>query len=64
TPAADAPAASGAETVSFEAAWESEAAKEFGDLGPAAAPGPSGEPRRSDGDRGPRRNPRRGGPRR
>jgi polyribonucleotide nucleotidyltransferase len=57
----------GAETVSFEAEWESEAAKEFGDLGPAPVSGTSGGEgfggaRRSDrDDRGPRRNPRRGG---
>ena len=66
-PPADAPAASGADTVSFEAAWESEAASEFGDLGPAPAGGAPregfGGARRSDerGGDGPRRNPRRGG---
>ena len=62
-------AAGGAETVSFEAAWESEAASEFGDLGPAPAGGGSaregfGGAHRSDdrgGEGGPRRNPRRGG---
>ena len=61
-------AAAGAETVSFEAEWETEAQKEFGDLGPAPAVGASegfGGARRSGGDRsddrGPRRNPRRGG---
>ena len=61
--------ATGAETVSFEAAWEPEAVKEFGDLGPAGTSGSGGEgfggARRSGGDRdddrGPRRNPRRGG---
>jgi polyribonucleotide nucleotidyltransferase len=60
TPAAD--------TVSFDDAWEQEAVKEFGDLGPAESTGgrrrpggdrPGGD--RPGGDRGPRRNPRRGG---
>ncbi|MGH9177280.1 MAG: polyribonucleotide nucleotidyltransferase [Acidimicrobiales bacterium] len=52
-----------AETVSFEDAWESEAVKEFGDLGPAATGSGSGfgGARRDRDDRGPRRNPRRGG---
>jgi polyribonucleotide nucleotidyltransferase len=59
-------AASGAETVSFEETWESEAVKEFGDLGPApSSPSGSGfggaRRDREDRDRGPRRNPRRGG---
>ncbi|MGQ0521379.1 MAG: polyribonucleotide nucleotidyltransferase, partial [Actinomycetota bacterium] len=60
-------AGSSAETVSFEEVWESEAAKEFGDLGPAPAAGADpgsgfGGARRERGDdRGPRRNPRRGG---
>ncbi|MGH9154362.1 MAG: polyribonucleotide nucleotidyltransferase [Acidimicrobiales bacterium] len=60
------PAGGGIAVASFEAAWEAEAAKEFGDLGPPVAGGPGGEPRRSEGDRdrGPRRNPRRGGGRR
>ena len=45
------------DTVSFEDAWEREAAQEFGDLGlPTTGPG-----RRSERERGPRRNPRRGG---
>ena len=41
--------------VSFEATWEAEAAATFGDLGPA----PTGGERAPDGDRAPRRNPRR-----
>ena len=56
------------DVVSFEAVWESEAQKEFGDLGPAPAGGSPegfGGARRAggdrEGDRGPRRNPRRGG---
>ncbi len=52
------------EVVSFEAAWEKEAASEFGDLGPPATEGFGGSRRPggdSEGDRGPRRNPRRGG---
>ncbi|HET7489022.1 MAG TPA: polyribonucleotide nucleotidyltransferase [Acidimicrobiales bacterium] len=58
---------SGAETVSFEDAWSAEAEKEFGDLGPAPVGGTPrsegfGGARRDDrSDRGPRRNPRRGG---
>jgi len=66
--AQQAPAPAGAESVSFEAAWESEAAEEFGDLGPTPAGGGAregfGGARRSDdrgGEGGPRRNPRRGG---
>ena len=51
----------GVAVASFEAVWEEEAAKEFGDLGPpAVAGGPAAEPR-GDRDRGPRRNPRRSG---
>ena len=46
------------DTVSFEDAWEREAAQEFGDLGLPTATGPGRRPER---DRGPRRNPRRGG---
>ncbi len=59
------PPAVDAEVVSFEAAWEREAAQEFGDLGPPATEGfggsrrPGGDSERDD--RGPRRNPRRGG---
>ncbi|MGI8754226.1 MAG: polyribonucleotide nucleotidyltransferase [Acidimicrobiales bacterium] len=40
--------------ASFEDSWESEAEATFGDLGPADLAAPGG-----DGDRGPRRNPRR-----
>ena len=48
--------------VSFEDTWEDEAAREFGDLGPAeAAPAGGSRGGRPAGDRGPRRNPRRGG---
>ena len=55
-----------AEVVSFDAVWEAEAAKEFGDLGPPASEGFGGSRRAGAGeddrrDRGPRRNPRRGG---
>jgi len=56
-----------AEFVSFEETWEDEAAREFGDLGPASAEaassGAGGRGRGGErgGDRGPRRNPRRGG---
>jgi polyribonucleotide nucleotidyltransferase len=46
------------EFVSFEDSWEGEAAAEFGDLGPAET---SSGGRPGGGDRGPRRNPRRGG---
>ncbi|HET9078825.1 MAG TPA: polyribonucleotide nucleotidyltransferase [Acidimicrobiales bacterium] len=45
----------GAEEVSFEDTWEAEAAATFGDLGPAQ----SGAERAPEGDRAPRRNPRR-----
>jgi polyribonucleotide nucleotidyltransferase len=41
--------------VSFEDSWEAEAAATYGDLGPAQVGGGD----RGDGDRGPRRNPRR-----
>jgi polyribonucleotide nucleotidyltransferase len=41
--------------VSFEDSWEAEAAATFGDLGPAQVGGGD----RGDGERGPRRNPRR-----
>ncbi|MEO7836565.1 MAG: S1 RNA-binding domain-containing protein, partial [Acidimicrobiales bacterium] len=68
-PAADAPPAPAPTgdpgAVSFDDVWEKEAVKEFGDLGPPAAEGfggsrrPGGEP--DSADRGPRRNPRRGG---
>ena len=67
-PVGDSPGAGPkAETVSFEAAWESEAVKEFGDLGPApthsseSSGGFGGARRERSDDRGPRRNPRRGG---
>ncbi|HUP69275.1 MAG TPA: polyribonucleotide nucleotidyltransferase [Acidimicrobiales bacterium] len=58
--------ASDGEVVSFEAAWQQEAASEFGDLGPPASEGFGGSRREGGGDseggdRGPRRNPRRGG---
>ena len=43
--------------VSFEDSWEEEAAATFGDLGPATAGG--GDRGSFEGDRGPRRNPRR-----
>jgi len=56
-----APAPGGVAVASFEATWEAEAAREFGDLGPPAAGGTGGAPPRADADRGPRRNPRRGG---
>ena len=49
--AASSPGAGDGETVSFEAFFEEEASKEFGDLGPAE----SGSPRRSGGESGPRR---------
>jgi polyribonucleotide nucleotidyltransferase len=49
-------APSSSATVSFEDTWQDEAAKEFGDLGPADASGGAAGERR-----GPRRNPRRGG---
>ncbi|MGZ6976194.1 MAG: hypothetical protein ACXVKQ_19825, partial [Acidimicrobiia bacterium] len=39
------------DVASFDAAWDEEAKKEFGDLGPAEAPSRSG----GDRDRGPRR---------
>jgi polyribonucleotide nucleotidyltransferase len=48
---------SGSGEVSFEDSWEEEAAATFGDLGPASAA--SGERSGFEGDRGPRRNPRR-----
>jgi polyribonucleotide nucleotidyltransferase len=65
-PAASEPSSvEGGEVVSFEDAWEEEAAKEFGDLGPGEAAGAGGPSRgpggARGGDRGPRRNPRRGG---
>jgi polyribonucleotide nucleotidyltransferase len=46
-----------AEVVSFEDTWEAEAQETFGDLGPqtASTPARGGD----EGDRGPRRNPRR-----
>jgi len=47
---------SGAEVVSFEDSFEAEAAKEFGDLGPAATDGGGRGGERRGGDRG-----RRGG---
>jgi polyribonucleotide nucleotidyltransferase len=43
--------------VSFEDSWEEEAAATFGDLGPASAG--AGDRGGFEGDRGPRRNPRR-----
>ncbi|HET6794005.1 MAG TPA: S1 RNA-binding domain-containing protein, partial [Acidimicrobiales bacterium] len=46
-----------ASELSFEATWEEEAAREFGDLGPASEGG--SDDRGGDRDRGPRRNPRR-----
>jgi polyribonucleotide nucleotidyltransferase len=56
-PAAAAPAATAAPVAvaSFEDEWEAEASKTFGDLGPAETATNGG----GDGDRGPRRNPRR-----
>ncbi len=48
----------GGKVLSFEDSWEAEAQATFGDLGPAqtvGGPGRGGD----DGDRGPRRNPRR-----
>ncbi|MHB1924725.1 MAG: S1 RNA-binding domain-containing protein, partial [Acidimicrobiales bacterium] len=48
------------EVVSFEDSFEKELEAEFGNLGPGTAPTGSGG-RRPGGDRGPRRNPRRGG---
>ena len=64
-PAAEAAVDGDAEVVSFEDTWEEEAAKEFGDLGPGEAAGAGGASRAPGGargsDRGPRRNPRRGG---
>ncbi|MDQ1446606.1 MAG: polyribonucleotide nucleotidyltransferase [Acidimicrobiaceae bacterium] len=65
--AGDAGDAGDGEVVSFEDAWEGEAAKEFGDLGPAeAGSGAGGRGRGGErgGEGGPRRNPRRGGGRR
>ena len=54
----DAAPAGGADVVSFEETWEAEAQETFGDLGPAQTGAAVG--RGSDeGDRGPRRNPRR-----
>ncbi|MGD9795407.1 MAG: polyribonucleotide nucleotidyltransferase [Acidimicrobiia bacterium] len=53
----------GAPTASFEDAFDAEIRQELGDLGPAAAGGPSGDRPRGDrpgGDRGPRRNDRGG----
>ncbi len=62
----EAPAAGGApsgaspaddsEVVSFEDSWEAEAAATFGDLGPAQA---GGDRAGAEGERAPRRNPRR-----
>jgi polyribonucleotide nucleotidyltransferase len=50
------------EFVSFEDSFEKELEQEFGDLGPGAAvPSAGGGARRPGADRGPRRNPRRGG---
>jgi polyribonucleotide nucleotidyltransferase len=48
--------------VSFEDAWDAEAEKQFGDLGPAGRPDVPGEERGDRGGRGrgPRRNDRRG----
>jgi polyribonucleotide nucleotidyltransferase len=56
----------GGEIVSFEDTWEAEAAKEFGDLGPAepAGAGSGGGAGRGEGRGGPRRNDRRRGGRR
>ena len=48
------------EVVSFEDSFDKELEAEFGNLGPGTAPTGSGG-RRPGGDRGPRRNPRRGG---
>jgi polyribonucleotide nucleotidyltransferase len=48
---------SGGDVVSFEDSWEAEAQATFGDLGPAQTVGGPG--RSEEGDRGPRRNPRR-----
>jgi len=53
-------AAQGGEVVSFEDSFEKELEAEFGNLGPGTAPTGSGG-RRPGGERGPRRNPRRGG---
>jgi len=54
-PRSQSPSATSSSTVSFEDAWDAEASKEFGDLGP-------GRETREDGPRrGPRRNDRRGG---
>jgi hypothetical protein len=53
---------SGATTASFEEFFEEEAAKEFGDLGPAEAPSGGGGDRGERGDRN--GGGRRGGPRR
>ena len=50
----------GGEVVSFEDSFDKELEAEFGDLGPGTAPTGAGG-RRPGGDRGPRRNPRRGG---
>jgi polyribonucleotide nucleotidyltransferase len=58
-PEAGAESADG-EVVSFEEDFEKEMEAEFGELGPGTAPTGSGG-RRPGGDRGPRRNPRRGG---
>jgi polyribonucleotide nucleotidyltransferase len=58
-PAADrgSRASADAGEVSFEDSWEDEATATFGDLGPTTAGG--GDRGGSEGDRGPRRNPRR-----
>jgi polyribonucleotide nucleotidyltransferase len=48
----------GGDVVSFEDSWEAEAQATFGDLGPAQTVGGPGRPA-DEGDRGPRRNPRR-----
>jgi polyribonucleotide nucleotidyltransferase len=66
-PRAEVSGATSGEVVSFEETWEEEAAKEFGDLGPAEAGSAGGRGRggeRGAGGDGPRRNPRRGGGRR
>jgi polyribonucleotide nucleotidyltransferase len=63
-PASNGGSAEGGDVVSFEEVWESEAAEQFGDLGPADAGSTGGGGRREGSGGGPRRNPQRGGPRR
>jgi polyribonucleotide nucleotidyltransferase len=57
-PATAAGADGGGDVVSFEDSWEAEAQATFGDLGPAQTVGGPARPS-EEGDRGPRRNPRR-----